>query len=130
MKKFFILTALLALFSLTSCEKAPLKAIVGTWEAETLEISYEGMNLSFELEEMGAAFIATFNKNGTGSFITEEEGYVESENFTYTVTDDTLYLTEYDETTAIPYEINGKTLTLFLVDYDDEGIAKLHLVKK
>ena len=54
MKRFFILTALMAVLGLSSCEKEPSKAIIGTWEAETIELSANGETLSIDLEEKDA----------------------------------------------------------------------------
>ena len=45
MKRFLILTALMAVLGLTSCEKEPSKAIVGTWEATTVEMNISGMKM-------------------------------------------------------------------------------------
>ena len=46
MKRFLILTALLAVLGLASCEKEPSKAIVGTWEAVKIEANVLGVNMS------------------------------------------------------------------------------------
>lgn len=131
MKKFFILTALIALFGVTSCEKAPSKAIVGSWKAEKTEISYGGVDLTLTMEEVGYNLTATFNEDGTGTFIYDEGGESDAEVFTYAANGKTLTITSYGETEVIPYEINGKDLILSYTEEEEGEVlnAKMYFKK-
>ena len=78
MKRFFILTALMAVLGLSSCEKEPSKAIIGTWEAETIELIANGITTSANLEEKDAIMRFTFNADGTGSAEHKEKALKEA----------------------------------------------------
>ena len=75
MKKLIIaLAAIAAVIGLASCEKDPSKAIIGTWEATTVEMTIEGMKMEMDIEEMGANISFTFKKDGTGIASFAEDG--------------------------------------------------------
>ena len=59
--KRFILAAIVALVGLVSCEKELADAIVGTWEATSVEMTVEGVKLEIDVEEAGLemSFTAT-----------------------------------------------------------------------
>ena len=53
MKRFFLLTALMAVLGLSSCEKEPSVAIIGTWEAVKMEATASGMTMTIDMVEAG-----------------------------------------------------------------------------
>ena len=119
MKRFFLLTAVLAVMGLSSCEKDSSKAIIGTWEAVKMETVVAGINMSVNMDEVGMKMEFTFNEDGSGSIYLESEGIGERTPFEYSVNGNTLMVTGDGETEGIPIsldkdimilEINGEIL--------------------
>lgn len=102
--------ALLAVFGLTSCEKEPSKAIVGTWEAVKMEATIAGIDMTMDMSEWKMKMEFTFNADGTGSMLLETEGNSEKSTFEYTVNGNLLSLVEGDETSGIPISFDKKTM--------------------
>ena len=111
MKRFLILTALMAVLGLTSCEKEPSKAIVGTWEATTVEMSISGMKMEMDITEMGSEMKITFKDNGTATIMETSEGESMSMDFSYSVEGNTLILEAEGDLAEIPITIEKDHMT-------------------
>ena len=111
MKRFLILTALMAVLGLTSCEKEPSKAIVGTWEATTVEMSISGMKMEMDITEMGSKMKITFKDNGTATITETSEGESMSMDFSYSVEGNTLILEAEGDLAEIPITIEKDHMT-------------------
>ena len=111
MKRFLILTALMAVLGLTSCEKEPSKAIVGTWEATTVEMSISGMKMEMDITEMGSKMKITFKDNGTATITETSEEESISMDFSYSVEGNTLILEAEGDLTEIPITIEKDHMT-------------------
>ena len=111
MKRFLILTALMAVLGLTSCEKEPSKAIVGTWEATTVEMNISGMKMEMDITEMGSGMKITFNDNGTATITETSEGESMSMDFSYSVEGNTLILEAEGDLAEIPITIEKDHMT-------------------
>ena len=111
MKRFLILTALMAVLGLTSCEKEPSKAIVGTWEATTVEMNISGMKMEMDITEMGSEMKITFKDNGTATITETSEGESMSMDFSYSVEGNTLILEAEGDLTEIPITIEKDHMT-------------------
>ena len=123
----------MAVLGLTSCEKEPSKAIVGTWEAERMEMALGGINMEIDLSEQGMKMEFTFNADGTGSVFMEAEGSSERTTFEYSVNGNLLSLTEEGETTGIPISFDKKTMVMEMdgATLGEEGVnIKVYFVKK
>ena len=134
MKRFFILTALLAILGLSSCEKEPSKAIVGTWKATTAEMSIGGIKMEVDITEMGGNIEFTFKKDGTGHATLSNDEVNETANLTYSVAGNMLTITVDGETHAFPFSIEENHMTLTFSDefLEEEGATSLllHLEKQ
>lgn len=132
MKRFIIaLTA--AVLGLASCEKEPAKAIIGTWEATTMEMTMEGVNMTIDIADAGVGMEFTFRDNGTGTFSETSEGESVSMDFNYSVDDNTLIMEVEGDTAEIPVTIEKKNMTMIMDGemLDEPGISiKVHFVKK
>ena len=111
MKRFLILTALMAVLGLTSCEKEPSKAIVGTWEATTVEMSISGMKMEMDISEMGSEMKITFNDNGTATITGTSEGESMNLDFSYSVEGNTLIMEAEGDLAEIPITIEKDHMT-------------------
>ena len=111
MKRFLILTALMAVLGLTSCEKEPSKAIVGTWEATTVEMSISGMKMEMDITEMGSEMKITFKDNGTATITETSEGESMNLDFSYSVEGNTLILEAEGDLAEIPITIEKDHMT-------------------
>ena len=114
MKRFFILTAILAVFGLSSCEKEPSKAIVGTWEAVKMEASIAGIDMTVNMAEAGMKMEFTFNEDGSGSIYIESDGRGERTPFDYSVNGNLLSIISDGETEGIPVSFGKNTMTVEL----------------
>lgn len=114
MKRFFILTAILAVFGLSSCEKEPSKAIVGTWEAVKMETSIAGIDMTVNMADAGMKMEFTFNEDGSGSIYLESEGRGERTPFEYSLNGNLLSLISDGETEGVPVSFDKNTMTMEL----------------
>ena len=114
MKRFFILTAILAVFGLSSCEKQPSKAIVGTWEAVKMETSIAGIDMTVNMAEAGMKMEFTFNEDGSGSIYIESDGRGERTPFDYSVNGNLLSIKSDGETEGVPVSFGKNTMTVEL----------------
>ena len=105
--KRFILAATVALVGLVSCEKELADAIVGTWEATSVEMTVEGVKMEIDIEEAGLELSFTFKSNGTASVTEKTDGESFTESFDYYVEDGMLYLTLFGDTMAMQVPGDG-----------------------
>lgn len=134
MRKLIItLAAIAAVIGLASCEKDPSKAIIGTWEATTVEMTIEGMKMEMDIAEMGTNLSFTFRKDGTGVASFAEEGVSEDIELTYSATETMLTVTIQGDTESFPYSIDGTDMTITLDGeiLEEPGMkVVIHFVKK
>lgn len=133
MKKLFFLTAILAVLGLSSCEKAPSKAIVGTWEAVKAETTMGNIDMTIDMAEMGMTIELTFNEDGTGSAVMKSEEDTETSPFEYEVNENILVLTEDGITNEIPFTIEKDEMTMEIGGeiIEEEGAKiKIYFKKK
>ena len=114
MKRFFILTAILAVFGLSSCEKEPSKAIVGTWEAVKMETSITGIDMTVNMADAGMKLEFTFNEDGSGSIYLESEGRGERTPFEYSLNGNLLSIISDGETEGVTVSFDKNTMTMEL----------------
>jgi hypothetical protein len=133
MKRLFILTVIMAVLGITSCEKEPSKAIIGTWEAVKIEANVLGVNMNYNMTDLNTRMEITFKKDGTGTIFTESEKKSETTAFEYSVNEDKVSLTENGNTSGIPVSFDKKTMTMELSG-ERFGLGntnvKVHFVKK
>lgn len=133
MKKFFIISAILAVLGLTSCEKETSKAIVGTWEAVSVEMSIEGIKMEVDLTQLDVSMTFLFKADGTGSSTESTAGVSSSVDFEYSVSGSVLSITMEGETADIPITIDGKNMSMTMDGeiLDEPGTSvKINFVKK
>ena len=134
MRKLIItLAAIAAVIGLASCEKDPSKAIIGTWEATTVEMTIESMKMEMDIAEMGTNLSFTFRKDGTGVASFAEEGVSEDIELTYSATETMLTVTIQGDTESFPYSIDGTDMTITLDGeiLEEPGMkVVIHFVKK
>ena len=112
MKKLFFLTAILAVLGLSSCEKEPSKAIVGTWEAVSMEGTIGGVHQTINMADTPMSIEFVFNEDGTGYARMEMGGEGENAPFQYGVKGNILLFTEDGTTAEIPITLEKDTMTM------------------
>lgn len=134
MKRLFAIAAsFIAALGLTSCEPEMSKEIVGTWEATSIDMSVEGINMTMDVTEFEFEMIFTFLENGTGTVTETISGESATELFTYEIDGGMLTMNMAGDAESIPVTIDGKKMTMVLDgDILDEpgAILKIHFVKK
>lgn len=133
MKKYFIISAILAVLGLTSCNKEESKAIVGTWEATTIEMTIEGIKMEVDITEVGAGMSFLFKADGTGSVTEAVDGSAMTMNFEYTLSDGMLTLTIEGDSESIPVTIDGNRMSMIMdgdILEEPDMTVKIHFVKK
>ena len=134
--KRFIFAFAAALLALVSCEKDETKSIIRTWEAVTVDLVMEGMNMSVDAKEMGMGMTLTFKENGTGTLIGTSEDETNTEDFRYSVSNGMLTIEPYEDMEAkisIPITIKGNEMTLVIDEtlLEESGTAiTIHFEKK
>ena len=133
MKKFFIISAIMAVLGLASCNKEESKAIVGKWEATTIEMTIEGIKMEMDIAEMGAGMSFLFKADGTGSVSEDVDGSAMTVDFEYSLSDGLLTLTIEGDSESIPVTIDGNRMSMIMdgdiLDEPDMTV-KIHFVKK
>ena len=128
MKRLMIIAAIMSLLGLVSCEKMSDNAIVGTWEATTFAYNMEGMNVSFDLDDMGIEMTMSFKRNGTGEIYMYAQGESEKDTFEYETIGNILYMYADGETEEIPYNVSKNVLTLTMSEgFIDDTEAKVQI---
>ena len=133
MKRFFILSAILAILGLSSCEKEISKSIIGTWEAVSMETVMNGIDVSFDLKEVGMEMGFTFREDGTGSSYMKSNGKNNRIQFEYELYGNILSLNSGGATDGVPITIEKKTMIMGLpgdILGNDEADVKIHFIKK
>lgn len=123
----------MAVLGLTSCEKEPSKAIVGTWEAVSVEMSIEGITMEVDLTQLDVSMTFLFKADGTGSSTESTAGESFTVDFEYSVSDSVLSLTMEGETADIPITIDGNNMSMIMDGeiLDEPGTSvKINFVKK
>ena len=133
-KKLFNLMAMLtvaAMFTMVGCDdngddKAPQDALVGSWKIKSL-VEYYGPSVanadsSDDLTASEGPLVFTFNSDGTGKAVYDEDGTPMTDNWTYIATATEITITEDGETEVVPYDISGDTLTLTYHDAADTDL--------
>lgn len=112
MKRLFLLTAILAVFGLSSCEKAPLNPILGTWEAVSIDANINGVTMTLDMADTGIEMVFTFNEDGTGSAYMQSEAGREDAQFEYNLVENVLNMTMDGVTDKIPVTIDKTEMTM------------------
>lgn len=111
MKKFLLLAATV-LIGLTSCEKDDASAIIGTWEAVSIEMKADGIKLDLDIKEAGVEMTFTFKADGTGTLTEVAQGESITDGFNYSVGDGMLTIDYDGEAQSIPITIDGNEMTM------------------
>ena len=102
MKRFIIaLAAVIAAFGFTSCEKEASKAIVGTWEATTVEMQMGPVTMEMDIAETGSEVKVTFKKDGVATMTETSEGESITMDLSYSVEDNILIMEEVQTIVAL-----------------------------
>ena len=112
MKRFFIISVILAFFGFISCQKNEAEAIIGSWKATSLLMNMGGMEMEMDISKSGVQIDVLFKADGTGAITGSAEGEAISTDFEYSVSDGMLSLTAEDNTITAPVTINGKKMSL------------------
>lgn len=112
MKRFIIVLAVIAaVFGFTSCEKEASKAIVGTWEATTVEMQMGPVTMEMDIAETGSEMKVTFKKDGVATMTETSEGESITMDLSYSVEDNILIMEGDGERTEFPITIEKKHMT-------------------
>lgn len=115
MKKFFIISLFMALFSISM--DAQQMEVEGTWEFTSAAIMSEGEELmTMDSSMLGMDFILTFFPDSTGIVTVAAGGEEESQEFEYEVNEDYVLIVADDE---IYVGISGSRLYM---EMDEEGV--------
>lgn len=115
MKKFFIISLFMALFSISM--DAQQMEVEGTWKFTSAAIMSEGGELmTMDSSMLGMDFILTFFPDSTGIVTIAAGGEEESQEFEYEVNEDYVLIVADDE---IYVGISGSRLYM---EMDEEGV--------
>lgn len=115
MKKFFIISLFMALFSISM--DAQQMEVEGTWEFTSAAIMSEGEELmTMDSSMLGMDFILTFFPDSTGIVTVAAGGEEESQEFEYEVNEDYILIVADDE---IYVGISGSRLYM---EMEEEGV--------
>lgn len=115
MKKFFIISLFMALFSISM--DAQQMEVEGTWEFTSAAIMSEGEELmTMDSSMLGMDFILTFFPDSTGIVTIAAGGEEESQEFEYEVNEDYVLIVADDE---IYVGISGSRLYM---EMEEEGV--------
>lgn len=119
--------------SLTSCSKDPEDLIIGTWNVESMTIT-NGSNTRTVNYGTDQFITFTFNKDKSGTSVSTYNNRTYTSEFTYTVSDNQLIVTEKGENhpqTLTIDEISKKEATLSATTTDeDEEDGKTVTIKE
>lgn len=115
MKKFFIISLFMALFSISM--DAQQMEVEGTWEFTSAAIMSEGEELmTMDSSMLGMDFILTFFPDSTGIVTIAAGGEEESQEFEYEVNEDYVLIVADDE---LYVGISGSRLYM---EMEEEGV--------
>ena len=133
MKKFFIISAIMAVLGLASCNKEESKAHESKREETTTEMTIAGKKREKHRAEKGAAMSFLFKADGTGSVSEAVDGSAMTVDFEYSLSDGLLTLTIEGDSESIPVTIDGNRMSMIMdgdiLDEPDMTV-KIHFVKK
>lgn len=134
MRRLFLFTAILGVLGLTSCEKEPSKAIVGTWKATKAEVVIGSSTTSIDFTGNDAGLTYSFDEDGTGSLIQIKDGETNTMDFDYRVEENILKIGGTDlymEYPIISIDRTDMTLKMSGEDLDIPGVdVTVHFVKQ
>lgn len=127
-----LLSALLvAMFSLTSCEKEPQELLVGNWELTKVEMTAEGITLEIDPVEAGLAMTLSFAADGTFVAIesVESEGMKLEGTYVFNESSMTIMLTAPDTYEVMPMKVSSLTKDQLVILEEVDG-SKVEMVFK
>lgn len=127
-----LLSALLvAMFSLTSCEKEPQELLVGNWELTKVEMTAEGITLEIDPVEAGLAMTLSFAADGT--FVAIEsvvsEGMKLEGTYVFNENSMTIMLTAPDTYEVMPMKVSSLTKDQLVILEEVDG-SRVEMVFK